>query len=308
MATAPRLPRPPLAGADDRAGRSTSSTGSPPRWSCCSTSASWWRSPRSPPSWRTASPTTTSAHSLLGYLMVFFAIWWAWMNFTWFASAYDTDDVPYRLLTLVQMAGVLVLAAGVPRAFDRAATSSPVTIGYVIMRLGHGGAVAAGRAQRPASTGTTAHPVRHRHRGRAGRLGAAAAAAGTSVGLRLLLRCSSSPSSPCRVWAERAADDALAPAPHRRALRAVHDHRARRVRARLERRAAGGGRGHRAGTSTCWSSAVAGWCCCSPCGGCTSSRRPARGSADGAGSSASAGATATTRSSPRWPPSAPGSR
>ena len=47
--------------------------------------------------------------------MVFFAIWWAWMNFTWFASAYDTDDVPYRLLTLVQMAGVLVLAAGVPR-------------------------------------------------------------------------------------------------------------------------------------------------------------------------------------------------
>ena len=50
--------------------------------------------------------------------MVFFAIWWAWMNFTWFASAYDTDDAPYRVLTLVQMAGVLVLAAGVPTAFD----------------------------------------------------------------------------------------------------------------------------------------------------------------------------------------------
>ncbi len=32
--------------------------------------------------------------AVLGYLMVFFAIWWAWMNFTWFASAYDTDDVP----------------------------------------------------------------------------------------------------------------------------------------------------------------------------------------------------------------------
>jgi low temperature requirement protein LtrA len=45
------------------------------------------------------------------YLMVFFGIWWAWMNFSWFASAYDTDDVPYRLLTLLQMAGVLVLAA-----------------------------------------------------------------------------------------------------------------------------------------------------------------------------------------------------
>jgi low temperature requirement protein LtrA len=37
------------------------------------------------------------------FLLVFFAIWWAWMNFTWFASSYDTDDVPYRLLTLLQM-------------------------------------------------------------------------------------------------------------------------------------------------------------------------------------------------------------
>ena len=53
------------------------------------------------------------------YLMMFFAIWWAWMNFTWFASAYDTDDVPYRLLALVQIAGSLVLAAGIPPAFDR---------------------------------------------------------------------------------------------------------------------------------------------------------------------------------------------
>ena len=66
--------------------------------------------------------------------MVFFAIWWAWMNFTWFASAYDTDDVPYRLLTLVQMAGVLVLAAGVPPAFDTPDFTA-ITIGYVIMRI-----------------------------------------------------------------------------------------------------------------------------------------------------------------------------
>ena len=35
---------------------------------------------------------------LVGYPMVFFAIWWAWMNFTWFASAYDNDDVLYRLV------------------------------------------------------------------------------------------------------------------------------------------------------------------------------------------------------------------
>jgi low temperature requirement protein LtrA len=71
---------------------------------------------------------------LAGFLQVFFAIWWAWMNFTWFASSYDTDDVAYRLLTMVQMAGVLVLAAGVPAAaeYDYRA----VTIGYLVMRIG----------------------------------------------------------------------------------------------------------------------------------------------------------------------------
>ena len=49
-----------------------------------------------------------------GYLMTFFAIWWAWMNYTWFASAYDNDDVVFRLLTFVIMSGALFLAAGVP--------------------------------------------------------------------------------------------------------------------------------------------------------------------------------------------------
>ena len=72
---------------------------------------------------------------LPAFLQVFFAIWWAWMNFTWFASSYDTDDVAYRLLTMVQMAGVLVLAAGVPAAFDDASYRG-VTLGYLVMRVG----------------------------------------------------------------------------------------------------------------------------------------------------------------------------
>jgi len=69
------------------------------------------------------------------FLMVFFAIWWAWMNFTWFASSYDTDDVPYRLLTMLQMAGALVLAAGVPAAFTEEDFRA-ITLGYLIMRVG----------------------------------------------------------------------------------------------------------------------------------------------------------------------------
>ncbi|SNY04659.1 low temperature requirement protein A [Paractinoplanes atraurantiacus] len=73
-------------------------------------------------------------HGLYGYLTVFFAIWWAWMNFTWFASAYDTDDDVYRITTLVQIAGALVLAAGVEAAFERT-DFLVITVGYVIMRL-----------------------------------------------------------------------------------------------------------------------------------------------------------------------------
>jgi low temperature requirement protein LtrA len=75
-----------------------------------------------------------SGHALAGYAVVFFALWWAWVNFTWFASAYDTDDVAYRLLTLLQMAGVLVFAAGIPAAFQHFDFAITVA-GYVIMRL-----------------------------------------------------------------------------------------------------------------------------------------------------------------------------
>ncbi|WP_328992787.1 low temperature requirement protein A [Kribbella sp. NBC_01245] len=77
-------------------------------------------------------------HALEGivpFLQVFFAIWWAWMNFTWFASSYDTDDVIYRLLTMLQMAGVLVLGAGVSAAANDS-DYRPVALGYLIMRIG----------------------------------------------------------------------------------------------------------------------------------------------------------------------------
>jgi low temperature requirement protein LtrA len=83
---------------------------------------------------RTISAGTALTDGLGPYLMVFFAIWWAWLNFTWFASAYDTDDLPYRLTTMVQMAGVLVLAAGVQSAFDKQQYFG-ITLGYFIMRV-----------------------------------------------------------------------------------------------------------------------------------------------------------------------------
>jgi low temperature requirement protein LtrA len=72
--------------------------------------------------------------SLVSYVLVFVAVWLAWVNFTWFASAYDTDDVVYRLGVLVIMTGALVLAAGVPRIFDQRDFTLAV-VGYVIMRI-----------------------------------------------------------------------------------------------------------------------------------------------------------------------------
>jgi low temperature requirement protein LtrA len=75
-----------------------------------------------------------AGEGILNYAMLFFAIWWAWMNFTWFASAYDNDDALYRVVTLIQIAGVLVLAAGVSRAFEDHEYLA-VWLGYVIMRL-----------------------------------------------------------------------------------------------------------------------------------------------------------------------------
>jgi low temperature requirement protein LtrA len=72
--------------------------------------------------------------AILSYLLVFFGIWWAWVNFTWFASAYDVDDLLYRLLTFVQIIGVLILAAGVESAFT-AGNFTVMTIGYVVMRV-----------------------------------------------------------------------------------------------------------------------------------------------------------------------------
>ena len=71
---------------------------------------------------------------VLAYLMVFFAIWWAWMNFTWFATAFDTDDWLYRVLTVLQMGGVLILAAGIHSAMVDG-DYTIVTWGYVVMRL-----------------------------------------------------------------------------------------------------------------------------------------------------------------------------
>jgi low temperature requirement protein LtrA len=75
------------------------------------------------------------ASTLVPFALTFFAIWWAWMNFTWFSSGYDNDDALYRVTTMVQMVGVLILGSGVPAAFEHDDYSALV-FGYFVMRVG----------------------------------------------------------------------------------------------------------------------------------------------------------------------------
>ncbi|GHH62280.1 low temperature requirement protein A [Lentzea cavernae] len=72
---------------------------------------------------------------VMAFCMAFFALWLPWLNFTWFASAFDNDDTLYRIITMVQIAGVLVVAAGIPAVFEHQ-DYRIVVGGYVVIRLG----------------------------------------------------------------------------------------------------------------------------------------------------------------------------
>ena len=87
--------------------------------------------------------TLASGHvedGLISFVFATFSVCWAWINFSWFASAYDTDDWVYRLTTMLQMVGVLVLALGIPQVFSSIAAGGHVdnrvlVAGYVVMRV-----------------------------------------------------------------------------------------------------------------------------------------------------------------------------
>lgn len=74
------------------------------------------------------------------FVFVMFAIVWAWINFSWFSSAFDTDDWLFRLMTMVQMAGVIVLTLGIPDVFKSLEEGHHVdnrvlVAGYIVMRV-----------------------------------------------------------------------------------------------------------------------------------------------------------------------------
>jgi len=57
------------------------------------------------------------------------------VNFSWFASAYDNDDVVYRCLVFLQMIGALIVAVGIKEFTEGHLTILPLA-GYIVMRIG----------------------------------------------------------------------------------------------------------------------------------------------------------------------------
>jgi len=81
-----------------------------------------------------------AAQAVLAFVVAMTAVLWAWMNFTWFASAFDNDDWLFRLMTIVQMAGVLALAIALPSVFASLEeggepVNSVMVGGYIVMRV-----------------------------------------------------------------------------------------------------------------------------------------------------------------------------
>jgi low temperature requirement protein LtrA len=66
------------------------------------------------------------------FLALFVPIGWAWAGFTFYATRFDTDDLVYRLLTLLGMFAVAALASSVPDALHGG--QNRFVIAYVAVR------------------------------------------------------------------------------------------------------------------------------------------------------------------------------
>lgn len=74
----------------------------------------------------------TSGEGIARAAGLFVVVWWGWMGFTWYATAFDSDDVVFRLAMLAAMTGVLTLATGIPGIKDGDATT--FVLAYAFMK------------------------------------------------------------------------------------------------------------------------------------------------------------------------------
>ncbi len=66
------------------------------------------------------------------FLVLMFLVWWAWTGETAFQNRYVIDDVPHRLLVLLQMFGVAAMGLSVSEAFGE--LSAQFALSFVLVR------------------------------------------------------------------------------------------------------------------------------------------------------------------------------
>ena len=73
-----------------------------------------------------------SAQGVLGYVLLFIAVWWAWIGGTFYTERFETQDVSYRLLTFLQMLPVAAMAVFASDGLG--ASSAQFALAYAAVR------------------------------------------------------------------------------------------------------------------------------------------------------------------------------
>lgn len=72
---------------------------------------------------------------VLRFVGLFVPVWWSWMTFTWYGTAFDNDDVPYRVTMLAAMLLMLGISASVEGVGADAAATAGFVVAYAALRV-----------------------------------------------------------------------------------------------------------------------------------------------------------------------------
>ncbi len=67
------------------------------------------------------------------FIFLFLPIWYAWFHHTIFSDRFDTDNFAHRFLTIVQMMGVVGIAASIHGAFDE--SGATLAASFVLVKI-----------------------------------------------------------------------------------------------------------------------------------------------------------------------------
>ena len=75
-----------------------------------------------------------SFHQLARYAFLLLLIWWAWNGYAVYATRFDGDDAPQRVMTFVQMIAVIFMAANAEDGLE-SISSAGFAAAYAVMRV-----------------------------------------------------------------------------------------------------------------------------------------------------------------------------